>query len=211
MKIKRFLSILAVGMSLATFGQNSNGDIELGFNSGVNFSLVGNNVGNSNSSTGFNISASADYFFSNRWSLKSKLIYDKKGWDDGFVEDTSLDPSLQGSYKTDFNLNYLTIPVLASWHFGKKRNWYLHFGPYAGILLNAKETTGDNKLTNVFNTFDIGASVGIGVKIPLSDKLKLSFEYDEQAGFKEIFKENSGSTISNSRSSINVGVNFMLK
>lgn len=211
MKIKRFLSILAVGMSLATFGQNSKGDIELGFSSGVNFSLVGNNVGNSNSSTGFNISASADYFFSNRWSLKSKLIYDKKGWDDGFVEDTSLDPSLQGSYKTDFNLNYLTIPVLASWHFGKKRNWYLHFGPYAGILLNAKETTGDNKLTNVFNTFDIGASLGIGVKIPLSEKLKLSLEYDEQAGFKEIFKENSGSTITNSRSSINVGVNFMLK
>lgn len=211
MKIKRFLSILAVGMSLATFGQNSKGDMELGFNSGINFSLVGNNVGNSNSSTGFNISASADYFFSNRWSLKSKLIYDKKGWDDGFVEDTSLDPSLQGSYKTDFNLNYLTIPVLASWHFGKKRNWYLHFGPYAGILLNAKETTGDNKLTNVFNTFDIGASLGIGVKIPLSEKLKLSLEYDEQAGFKEIFKENSGSTITNSRSSINVGVNFMLK
>lgn len=211
MNLKGYLSVLALGISIATFGQYSKGDVELGFNSGVNFSLVGNNSGNSDTSTGFNLSASADYFFSNRWSLKSKLIYDKKGWDNGFVENSSFDPSIQGSYQTNFNLNYLTIPVLASWHFGKKRNWQLHFGPYTGFLLNANETTFGTKLTQAFNTVDFGLSLGVGVKIPISDKLKLSLEYDEQTGFTEIFKENSASTITNSRTSFNIGVNFMLK
>lgn len=211
MNLKGYCSVLALGISIATFGQNSKGDIELGVNSGINFSSVGNNEGNSDVSTAFNLSASADYFFSSRWSLKSKLIYDKKGWDNGFVENSSFDPSLQDSYKTNFNLNYLTIPVLASWHFGGKRNWYLHFGPYAGVLLNAKETTFDTKLTKVFNTMDFGASLGVGVKIPLSEKLKLSLEYDEQVGFLDIFKENSGSSITNSRTSFNIGLNFMLK
>ena len=211
MNLKGYLSVLALGISIATFGQYSKGDVELGFNSGVNFSLAGNNTGNSNLSTAFNLSASADYFFSSRWSLKSKLIYDKKGWDNGFVENPSFDPSLQSSYKTNFNLNYLTILVLASWHFGKKRNWQLHFGPYTGFLLNANETTFGTKLTQAFTTVDFGLSLGVGVKIPISDKLKLSLEYDEQTGFTEIFKENSASTITNSRTSFNIGVNFMLK
>jgi hypothetical protein len=34
-------------MSLLSFGQNTKGDIELGFNTGINFSQVGNNTGNS--------------------------------------------------------------------------------------------------------------------------------------------------------------------
>jgi hypothetical protein len=38
-------------MSLA-FGQNTKGDIELGFNTGINFSQVGNNTGNSDVSIG---------------------------------------------------------------------------------------------------------------------------------------------------------------
>jgi hypothetical protein len=39
-------------MSLLSFGQNTKGDIELGFNTGINFSQVGNNTGNSDISIG---------------------------------------------------------------------------------------------------------------------------------------------------------------
>jgi hypothetical protein len=48
------------------------------------------------------------------------------------VENSSFDPALQGSYKTNFNLNYLTIPVLAS--ILVKRNWQLHFGPIQAFI-----------------------------------------------------------------------------
>ena len=211
MKVKGFISLLVLSVSSLSFGQNTKGAIELGFNSGINFSQVGNSTGNADVSIGLNVGVSADYFFSNRWSLKTKLIYDQKGWDNGFMENSSLDPTLEGPYVTDFNLNYLTIPVTGSWHFGSKRNWNLHFGPYAGLLLNANETTKETNVTNTFNTFDFGLSLGIGVKIPLSQNLKLSIAYDEQAGLLDIFNENPGASITNSRSSFNVGVNFMLK
>ena len=211
MKIKGFISVLAISVSILSFGQNTRGDIELGFNSGVNFSQIGNSTGNSDVSIRANFAASADYFFSNRWSIRSKLIYDQKGWDNGYREDSSLDPTLEGPYRTDFNLNYLTVPVVGSWHFGSKRNWNIHFGPYAGVLLNAKETTKDTNVAKTFNAFDFGLSLGIGVKIPLSEKFKFSIAYDEQSGLLDIFAKNPGSSISISRSSLNVGVTFMLK
>jgi hypothetical protein len=51
--------------------------------------------------------------------------------------------------------------------------------------------------------------LGIGVKIPLSENLKLSLAYDEQAGLIDIFE--AGSSISNRRTSLNVGVAFTVK
>jgi opacity protein-like surface antigen len=51
---------------------------------------------------------------------------------------------------------------------------------------------------------------GIGVKIPVSDKLKLTLEYDAQSGLSNVFN-NSDFTVTNSRSSFNVGVNFIMK
>jgi opacity protein-like surface antigen len=70
---------------------------------------------------------------------------------------------------------------LAFW----KRNWYLNFGPY-GFLIGAKETTFGANIKDDFNTIDFGLSLGVGVKIPVSTKLKISIEYEEQAGFTDI-------------------------
>jgi opacity protein-like surface antigen len=100
---------------------------------------------------------------------------------------------------------------MANWHFGRKRNWYLNFGPYAGFLLNAEETVGGVDVKEAFNTTDFGLALGIGVKIPVSDKLKISIEYDGQAGLLDIFKDNNFGRIQNSRASLNVGLNFMMK
>jgi opacity protein-like surface antigen len=134
------------------------------------------------------------------------LIYDQKGWDNDYIEDTN-----GNVYPTDINLNYLTVPIMANWHFGNKKNWYLNFGPYFGFLLDANETQFDSDVTDVFNTTDFGLALGIGVKVPVSDKLKIFFEYDGQGGINDIFKENQYSAVTNTRSSFNVGLNFLLK
>ncbi|MET0759358.1 MAG: porin family protein [Flavobacterium sp.] len=203
------VALLALGFSSPTFAQQSKGDVEFGFNVGYNSSAVSNSDGeNTKAGNGLNVGASADYYFSNRWSIKGKMIYDQKGWNDGFVE--SYQPTYS-SYTTDFNLNYLTIPVMANWHFGSKRNWYLNFGPYAGFLLSAEETARGSEVKDAFNSTDFGLAIGIGVKIPVTDKLKISLEYDDQTGFSDIFKINSGSAIRNSRGSFNIGVNFLMK
>ena len=201
------LAILCtVTFSFASFAQGqAKGDIEFGVNLGINGSTAGNSNGNYDSGYGFNIGASGDYFFSDRWSLKLKVIYDQKGWDGLFVD------AADNFYEGHFNLNYVTVPVMANWHFGGKRNWYLNAGPYAGFLLGAKETERGDDYKDAFKSTDFGIALGIGVKIPLNDKLKLSLEYDEQTGLSEIYKTNDFKKISNRRSSFNVGLNFLLK
>lgn len=207
MKNLIFTAILALGLTTTSSAQGK-GDVEFGVNIGYNSSTVSVSRSNfqADNGQGLNIGFAADYYFSDRWSIKGKLIYDQKGWDNGFIVDAN-----DNYYSTDYNLNYLTVPVMANWHFGSKRNWYLNFGPYIGFLMNAEETTGGIDVKEGFNSTDFGLALGIGVKIPVSDKLKISIEYDGQGGMSEIFKENNDSRVTNSRSSFNVGLNFMLK
>ena len=112
-------------VSVSTYSQTK-GVVEYGANLGYNRSTITNNDNNSaNFGSALNIGISADFFFSKRWSIKGKLIYDQKGWDKGFIEFYDFDPNSQGPssvYTTNFDLNYLTIPVMANWHFGKTKN-----------------------------------------------------------------------------------------
>ena len=200
-------------VALITFGISSNlsaqkkDDVEFGVNIGFNSSSVSDSQYSYDSSTGLNVGGSLDYYFSNTWSLKVKMIYDQKGWDNGEI--LNLDDGQY--YPTDYNLDYLTIPVMANWHFGNKKEWYLNFGPYLGFLLSAKDTQFDADMKKFFNTTDFGLAAGIGVKIPISNKLKFFAEIEGQGGFTDINKEPGYSSLTNSRSSINVGLNFLLK
>lgn len=196
--------VMVFGCASVVLAQGK-GDVEFGLNVGYNSSSVYSSGDSSDTGSGFNVGAAADYYFSDRWSIKGKMIYDQKGWNNGFIEFEN------GTFTTNYNLDYLTVPVMANWHFGSKRNWYLNFGPYAGFLLSANETRFDTDVKEAFNTTDFGLALGIGVKIPVSDKVKIALEYDGQSGFSDIFKNNNGESLKNSRGSLNVGINFMMK
>ena len=210
--MKKVLTSLVFLLALSATAQ-SKGDIEFGVNVGYNSSFAAVREFTTESGSGINVGLSGDYYFSDRWSIKAKLIYDQKGWNKGFYSEfTSYDPAEPSeSYVTNYNLNYLTIPVMANWHFGKKRNWYLNFGPYAGFLVSAKETEGGNDVKEYFNSTDFGLALGIGVKIPLTEKLKLSLEYEGQSGFSNISAESQGASVQNGRGAFNIGLNFMMK
>ena len=205
MKKSVLAAVLVLGLSSAISAQKK-GDVEFGVNIGYNMSSVSNDQDTSDSGNGFNFGGSLDYYFSPVWSIKGKLIYDQKGWNNDYIEDSN-----GNVYPTDVNLNYLTIPVMANWHFGNKRNWYLDFGPYFGFLLDANETQFNSDLKDYFETNDFGLAVGIGVKIPVSNKLKIFFEYEGQGGLSDISKNSFNGAVTNSRSSLNFGLNFLLK
>lgn len=78
------------------------------------------------------------------------------------------------------------------------------------FLINSKAKDLDIDTTEDFKNTDFGVAFGIGVKFPISDKLKLYVEYDEQMGFSEIFENSNNSSFFNTRLSLNVGVNFLL-
>ncbi|WP_406826817.1 porin family protein [Pedobacter sp. KACC 23697] len=205
--MKKLLTLLLIaGFGMTSQAQEKN-SLELGLHVGYNLATVStSNQTNSNYRNGFNVTAVGDYFFSDRWSIKAKIGYDQKGWDSGYL--TDLDNGQ--SFITDYHINYLTIPVMANWHFGKKRNWYLNFGPYFGILLNASETKFNTDLKNFIHNRDIGIDLGIGVKLPVANRVKVLLELDGQSGFTDLFKQNQGYQIRSNRSSFNAGLLFGL-
>lgn len=199
-----FATILIVLSLCTTVFSQTKGKTEFGVHVGYNAATVTSdeNLTNSKYRSGFNAGVSADYYFSDRWSIKGKLTYDQKGWDRGYFDNGT------GSVTTNYRLDYLTIPVMANWHFGRTRNWYLNFGPYAGILLSASETTGDTDLKSIFSSTDFGLDAGIGIKFPVSEKAKFFIELNGQGGFTDLVKNNSGMTIKSSTSNFNIGFNF---
>jgi opacity protein-like surface antigen len=214
------LIIFLIGFSVISKAQ-SKGSIEYGLGLGLNNATVSDNKsGNAPFKTGVNFGGSIDSYISDRWSFRTKLIYDQKGWDKGFIEYQEFSNQdyvgvnlIKIKHTVNYRMNYLTIPIMANWHFGSTRKWYLNFGPYFGILLNANIKDLDNNgktidFTKEFNRVDVGLALGIGYKIPISEKLKLNLEYDSQTGFSEIFKV-SQDRITNSRGSFNLGLVFV--
>jgi opacity protein-like surface antigen len=210
MKKLLFVALITL-VGFANVNAQEKGDFEIGGGLGLNISNVSTIDGGDNTSSklSFNIGASGEYYLSQRWGIKAKLIFDSKGWADGFVEQGTPSGSFT-TITTDFKLNYLTIPIMANWHFGSNRNWYLNFGPYIGVLLNAEDSELGLDLKDGFKTTDFGIALGIGYKFEVADNLKLVFEYDVQSGLTDIFEVNAGETIRNGRSALNVGVLFNL-
>ncbi|WP_285009302.1 porin family protein [Pedobacter faecalis] len=204
--MKKLFAMLLCGATYLTASSQEKGDFELGINSGLNLATVtsGSNT-NTEYRTGVNVTVSGDYFFSDRWSIKAKAAYDQKGWNNGYI---SFDNG--EAVPTNYQFDYLTVPVMANWHFGKTRNWYLNFGPYAGFLLSSKETAMGTDLKEISQSVDAGLALGIGVKIPVSSRVKILLETDGQAGLTDVFKDNQGNKIQNSRSSLNAGLVFGL-
>jgi hypothetical protein len=202
--MKKIFTTLLLTIGIYSLALAQRGKTEFGLGIGYNTAYV--TAGNSYQSTdpigGFNVALSADYYFSDSWSIKAKLTYDQKGWANGFLDlgTTQID-------NVDYKLNYITVPVMANWHFGRSKNWFLDFGPYVGFLTSATESYSGSNVKSSFSSTDGGLALGIGIKIPVSNKTKFFIEYDAQAGVVNIF-QTSNTTVLNSRGSFNIGLDF---
>lgn len=135
-----------------------------------------------------------DYFFNNRWSLRSGLLFQTMG-------------TKAGSFNYKEELKYITIPVNANWHFGSTRKWNLNFGPSLGFLTSAKLNGTDIK--DLANSTQIGFNYGIGYKIEVSEKISILIDLQAMTGLSDITKASS-SDIKNAYSSFNAGFVFKL-
>jgi len=207
-KTNKMKKLVLIGLFVLGFSAvaQEKGNVEFGVTVGYSSANVTTGYFQSETSSGFNAGVSAEYYFSDRWGIKGRILYDQKGWDKGYFIDEN-----DNSFPADYSLNYITVPVMANWHFGRKRNWYLNFGPYIGFLANATESSADTDVKEGFCSTDFGLSYGIGVKIPVSNKMKLSLEFDGQEGFSDVFKVNQNSAVRNYRGSFNVGLLFLMK
>ena len=175
---KIILSVVAVFAFGITNAQlREKGEIEIVPQIGViSANYYGGESGSGNSPvTSASFGVGSNYFFNDRWSLLSGLIYQPMGTEFSGIKD---------------ELKYITIPVNASWHFGSTRKWNLNFGPSIGFLTSAKSSEGFD-FKEAINSTQIGLNIGIGYKIEISDNFSLLIDYQSLTGLTETAKDYS--------------------
>jgi hypothetical protein len=160
------------------------------------------------------LGAYGDYYFNNRWSIRSGLLYQKMG---------SGGTIFNAEYKE--KLDYLTIPLNINWHFGSTRKWYLNFGPSIGLLTSAKSTASDasfdptdigfnnpQDLKDYIKPFQLSFSFGIGYKIQINEKFSIMLDHNESVSLIKVNKndDNGDNDIVNVFGSFNIGAVFKL-
>jgi hypothetical protein len=196
---KLLLSAVIVVLGLSNLdAQSDSGDFTLAPQVGLNLSNYTSNENLTNKiRTAFNLGVIAEYYFSNRWSFRSGLLYDSKG--------TKLTES--GEDYID-KLNYISIPLHANWHFGSNRNWFLNFGPTLGFLASAKADlpSGEIDIKDEVASFDAGLGIGIGYKFNINDNTEIYIHYQGYNGLVSII--DADFNLFNATSAVNVGVVF---
>ena len=191
--MKKLLFIICILSFLTASSQiRERGDIELYPTVGV--SQSGTDLfTNARSSVKFGVLG--DYFFNDRWSLRSGLVSWDMG-DEGFL-----------FFVRDFETNYIHIPVNANWHFGSTRKWNLNFGLSAGFLTSAEENGVDIK--DQIESFQLGISYGIGYKLELSEKFSILFDWQAFAGITDYLTSETAEE-ENIATSLSIGAVFKL-
>lgn len=175
--------------------ERDSGNIELTPNIGYSSSFLnGDKIDdNLNSRGALQFGIIGDYYFNNRWSIRSGLSY------------FSMGSSIPGS---ELQLDYLNIAINANWHFGSTRKWNLNFGITPGLLLKGDIDGKDVK--DFYKSFQLAISYGIGYKIQASDNFSILIDVQGLFGVTNILEESKGFTRLNAGSSINVGGVFSL-
>ncbi len=184
--------------------------------------------------TGITSGAIGIYSFSDIFSLKIELNYEQKGfrtemWIDSitFFSDSGGAYTCKNSYfgwDATNKYDYLTMPILANIHFGKKFKVFFEAGTYYGFLLSARYngyhdhyidpedavhsddptiTSGHDKTEYNTNTregmtkFDLGLTLGTGIQVLIKNKFNLLVYTRYNYGLTKIYKKSSVDVITN--------------
>jgi len=184
-----FFWIVLITVSVGYSQERSRGAFEVipivGF---TGSGLYGSNVEYKETRFGFKAGVMGDYYFNNRWSIRSGLEYFSMGAESPFIE---------------LKLDYLNIPLNANWHFGSTRKWNLNFGLSPGFLVRAE--AGDQDLKELFTSFQLAFSFGIGYKLEITQSFGILVDYQRVMGLTNILADTDLSSIRNTADSINLG------
>jgi len=150
--MKKAITIFAFISVFSLTLQTSHAQVRIGIQGGL--SVPNLSGGNNEISQGYssrlapNFGITAEFRITNNFSIQPEVNFDGQGGQrNGMqpVTNTDLPPLTTGGYyyanfKNMSILDYLEIPVLAKYTFGKPDlKFYVNAGPYIGFLLNATE------------------------------------------------------------------------
>jgi hypothetical protein len=192
--MKSIFTIIIVTINLAANAQFNR--LDLGIQGGVGLAtLRGNSTiyGAHNPRMGYAGGLFAQYNFTPHLALRSGCYYERKG---SAIELTIIDITGTeiGILRGKENFDYLTVPLLFRFSFGKKLQYFVNAGPYIGFLLKQTEYTEPfqsipemtNDLTDNFKKNDFGASLGVGFNYMLNDNFVFSVELRNCMGLNDI-------------------------
>jgi len=160
----------------------------VGIKGGLNVSnLYVDDVNDENPRYGFNIGVYGQPYASAIFALQVELLYDTKG------AKTVYEGMAYQEIK--YNLNYLTLPVLAVFKLGESAQ--IHVGGYTGYLLDANISYSGDLANGVdkidkdnLNSLDYGLSGGFGLNFGMST-VGLRYNY----GLAQIAKSNGAKAV----------------
>lgn len=193
------VTLITIGLTNAQVKEK--GVIEITPKIGISSFSEFNEDDNTNSNSGVELGATVDYYFNDRWSLRSGLIANKMGGKYDFEGESFED-----------KLNYVTIPINANWHFGSTRKWNLNFGLSPSFLSSAKVKVNgytENLPDDIVESFQLGLTFGIGYKIEVTERFGILIDAQLFSGLTNINKASS-EKILNTGNSFNVGGVFQL-
>ncbi|HQE35141.1 hypothetical protein C3L50_08800 [Flavobacterium alvei] len=179
--MKKLLLVLAlVSMGYTNAQTRNKGTMEITPKIGSSSFYENSEYDSSKYNSGVQFGVTADYYFNNRWSLRSGLIFDKMGGTNTDAED-----------KYEDILNYLSIPINANWHFGSTRKWNLNFGLSPSFLTKATAKyngTSEKIPSSAIESFQLGFTYGIGYKIGITEKFGILIDAQFFNGLTNINK-----------------------
>ena len=152
------------------------------------------------------------YYISNKIAFRTGLGFEDKGYQ--FKNATFTDPGGNpiGTGKFQHHLQYITIPVLAEFTFGKKVQPYINTGFYFGILAKAQDISKfqsdkvKSDVTQYINRFDMGFVVGAGINVPIKEKFLFNIDIRNSIGFLRTNK--NANIFTNKRYNYSTAFNF---
>jgi hypothetical protein len=151
-------------------------------------------------STGFML----DYYFSNKFCLKTALTFDRKGFSGEVEYETTTVDNPEGDHWITRihkeNYDYLVLPILLSYSKSTESSFYFNAGPYVAYLLRRtsfSDYEGWTDLTNFTKRLDLGLSLGFGWEIKIGKRTVLDIGIIENLGLIDTqkFKNSLGNKV----------------
>lgn len=224
--MKKCWILTTVFIAALTHGQGQAKSMEYGFAAGMNInSAYGSSINKTHREPllGFNAGAHAKRNLSKRLGIKAVLRYDQQGFSYRSLTFESNPGNIIGKGDVLFKLNYLNLPVLAEYAFGKKVQFNMGAGLFFGLLLSNQiitkinEPTPPNPATVTKSRSDFrkatnfGLSFSAGVQIPLSHQLQLTFSLQESYGLQNINQSQGLSNTDMKTNTLGVGAGVVFK
>ncbi len=152
-------TLLIIGLIIFTFTTvNAQKGVDFGVKGGINFSnMTSDYFAENDSKTGFHIGLITEIPFGDKFSVQPEILYSRQG------TKAKLLTIGVSSIPSEYNLDYIQIPVLAKIYIVK--NLSLEVGPSFSFLVKDEEVMNSVTNSNIGNNFEFSGVLGVSYKL----------------------------------------------